>query len=454
MRTKTETATVPRLIRWTDDEWTRIARYLFSMKEAVQFTSFNLAEVKAKDVFIAQQVLPEDRRRKLVSIAQGFDGIRTRVGLLLHSFSQAQDDVYQRQQLAYRDKAAKKGTTSNVRGTATGKSTQLLVTVHMNEANVTSRRESQPANAGLATASGSSLRLHRAAQLNSGFGEATAEPTVWSNGTSETREGRSPQSGQLASDQPAPFQGASALMQSARPFIKMACEELARALVGLLFNQEVRRALQTGTLGAASQRAANPEASFNGRQSRVGQPSPKRDEPTQSQDSFADDQRLPSAFSGVIDDDGLDGDEIEVQPLFDPKLPPSADSDFKPNIGVVATEANDLQELRQLYPQLNLTIVQADSVSDVRCFGHCQRIIALCDEMSPVADELLSRLLRHRYVRLGGGISGIKDQLNAWLHSRGSISTSLERAMSRHDREPVGELVKKKQNRYPRIIDR
>jgi hypothetical protein len=59
----------------------------------------------------------------------------------------------------------------------------------------------------------------------------------------------------------------------------------------------------------------------------------------------------------MLGGDDTDSDEVEVPPLFDPKLPPSASSDFKPNIGVIATHANDLQELRQLFPQLNLTIV-------------------------------------------------------------------------------------------------
>jgi hypothetical protein len=152
--------------------------------------------------------------------------------------------------------------------------------------------------------------------------------------------------------------------------------------------------------------------------------------------------------------DDADSDDVGVQPLFDPKLPPSANSHFKPNIGVIATHANDLQELRQLFPQLNLTIVQADSVSDVRRFGHCQRIIALRDEVPPVTDELLNRLSRHRYVRLDGGISGIKAQFNAWLHAPGSISSPNKRVLPHHGAAPAGRMVKNKQNRFPRRVSR
>jgi hypothetical protein len=226
------------------------------------------------------------------------------------------------------------------------------------------------------------------------------------------------------------------------------------AFVGVLSNQEARHALQTGTLEAPGQRAASTQATFDECQSPVGQHSPELDNTSQSQSSIADDQSRPASFSGALDDDDKDGDEFEIQPLFDPKLPVSADSDFKPNIGVVATHADDLQELRQLYPQLNLTIVQTDSVADVRCFGHCQRIIGLHNEVPSVTDELSDRLLRHRYVRLGGGISGIKDQVNAWLHAPGSISSPPKRILPRCGVEPMRGMVKKKQNRYPRMTGR
>jgi hypothetical protein len=458
MPTKTESTTVPKIVRWTDDEWTRIASYLSSTRGSVQLASFNLAEVKAKDVFIAQQVLATDRQRKLVSIAQGFDGIRTRLGVIFQNLPQAsQDDVFQRQHLAHRDEKVKKRKTSNVIGTATGKVGQLAATMHMDEAKVTFHPEPQAAYAGSVTATVNPPRLRRAARLNSGVSEPTVmEPTAGHtlepNGILETREGCSRQTGQLSSDQPTLVQGDSTLMTLARPFIEMFYEELARAFVGVLSNQKARHALQTGTLEAASRRAASTQAADDCH-SPVLQASRELDDTSQSQ-SIANDQSRAASQYGMLGDDDTDSDEVEVQPLFDPKLPPSANSDFKPNIGLIATHANDLRELRQLYPQLNLTIVQADSVSDVRCFGHCQRIIALRDEVPLVTDELLGRLLRHRYVRLDGGVSGIKAQLNAWLHAPGSISSPPKRVMPRYGAEPAGGMVKKKQNRYPRMIGR
>ena len=156
----------------------------------------------------------------------------------------------------------------------------------------------------------------------------------------------------------------------------------------------------------------------------------------------------------MTEDGQPDLEEADVQPLFDPKLPPSANSEFKPNIGVVATHAKDLQELRHLYPQLNLTIVQADDVSDVRRFGHCQRIIALRDEIPTDTDELLGRLLRHRYVRLGGGVRGVKEQLSAWLNAPKSISSVPKRAAPDYAKGPYGDMEKKKPNRYPKVLGR
>jgi hypothetical protein len=95
------------------------------------------------------------------------------------------------------------------------------------------------------------------------------------------------------------------------------------------------------------------------------------------------------------------------------------------------------------YPRLHLTIAQADMFSGVLRFRHCQRIIALREEGQPQTDELLGRLLRHRYVRLGGGIDGVKSQLDARLEAPGSIAVAPRRAVSRHGKgeaEPVSKI--------------
>jgi hypothetical protein len=455
MLTITESVTTARLIRWTADEWTRIASCLCLKKGTVQSALLNLGEVKAKDVFIAQQVLPADRHRKLVSIAQGFDGIRTRLSAILQSLPRAgQDDFFQPEDLACGDEKEEQGETSDVDGLALGRAGRSQEKVDSNEANEAVPPEPQAAYGGSTTVAVDPVGLRRMAQLTTGVGEPIAEQSLRSDATLEAPAGGAQHKGLPPAFQPTPYPAATILIEAARPFIKMVCEEFVQAFVTVLSNQEVRHALQTGTSNSPGLRAASTQAAFDARQNAAGQASPELDNAPQSPSSIADHLFRPVSLSRVQEDGVTDRDEAEVQPLFDPKLPPSANSGFKPNIGVVATQTNDLQELRQLFPQLNLTIVQADCVSDVRCFGHCQRIIALRDEVPPATDKLLSRLLRHRYVRLGGGISGIKDQLNAWLNAPGSISSPSKRVMPRYGTEPVGGMVKKEQNRYPRMIVR
>lgn len=49
--------------------------------------SLELQKLRAKDVFVAQAVLPEDRHRELVSIAQRFSGIQARLDALTQKLS-------------------------------------------------------------------------------------------------------------------------------------------------------------------------------------------------------------------------------------------------------------------------------------------------------------------------------------------------------------------------------
>ena len=121
-----------------------------------------------------------------------------------------------------------------------------------------------------------------------------------------------------------------------------------------------------------------------------------------------------------VDDDG--GHPAEVQPLFDPKLPPSANSDFKPTIGLVGSNMRELDDLQLLYPQLRLTVVAPDAVRSADVFRQCQRIIGLREDVAQPVDELLRRLLRNRYIRIAGGIPRVREQLNSWLHNPNSIN--------------------------------
>jgi len=60
------------VIKWTEDEWSTIASRLLQVHGLALLSSPALEEIKAKDVFNAQDVLPPARHRKLISISQGF----------------------------------------------------------------------------------------------------------------------------------------------------------------------------------------------------------------------------------------------------------------------------------------------------------------------------------------------------------------------------------------------
>src|SRR5215217_9591361 len=99
MPDKTEKSAAPKVIKWTEEEWASVANHLFDQKGAVLLSSPKLEEIRAKDVFLAQEALPEDRHRKLISIAQGFQGIRDRLSTIFHGMNKVrQDDLFKREQ--------------------------------------------------------------------------------------------------------------------------------------------------------------------------------------------------------------------------------------------------------------------------------------------------------------------------------------------------------------------
>lgn len=67
------------VIKWTNDEWEMIAKQLYTTLGPSVMTSEHLDEVKAKNIFLAQEnALPQERHRKLISISQGFQAVRQR----------------------------------------------------------------------------------------------------------------------------------------------------------------------------------------------------------------------------------------------------------------------------------------------------------------------------------------------------------------------------------------
>src|SRR5690349_9781899 len=97
MPRKPDPVPAPAVIKWTEEEWELIAKRLLDIKGRELMRSAQLDEVKAKDVFLAQDSLPEERHRKLISISQGFQAIRQRLhGILQKVGNTAQNDLFSR----------------------------------------------------------------------------------------------------------------------------------------------------------------------------------------------------------------------------------------------------------------------------------------------------------------------------------------------------------------------
>jgi hypothetical protein len=356
MANETTMSAASAAIKWTDSEWSEIAAWLLAQKGNALLASDTLEEIKAKDVFLAQQVLPAERHRKQISIAQGFQGIRAR---LRASFRQMRLD----------DALA-----------------------------------GQPA---------------QPEQLGAVLADPGAPPAA--------REAR-PDASAAERD------GIDGLLERARPIVAMICDELARVLVEAWSRPggaERFAPLLAPLTQALSAQARTPSAA---------------ELPGATAAPAAPDASVAAPQPDA--DDTEAGPLVEMQPLFDPKLPPSANSDFKPVIGLVASRAGDYADLQALYPQLHLSIVPADAARSPEVFRHCQRIIGLRNEMPQATDDLLRRALNYRYVRLHGGAGQVREQLNAWLNNPASMSAG---GAPRHERQQGNY---KRRSKWPPRVER
>jgi hypothetical protein len=463
MPDKTEKAASTKVIKWTEEEWASVANHLFAEKGPALLSSPGLEEIRAKDVFLAQEALPEDRHRKLISIAQGFQGIRHRLAAIFEGMNEArQNDLFRRDH----PEAGAATQPANAGEAGEARPEQAAVAVEREEAvaSLPEQEMKKPAREKkphLTDASNSPAQasLSPAAQAESSPPAAATEPAQATtaaaavspdaggydrpagrrDGTSEqpsrrheqqaARERQKPQeprpaaeqSTQAASQPPqAATQVAAGFIEVARPFVAMVCEELAMALVRAMSGKAGEQPF-SGLMRNALPQFAAPQPSANSGTA----PRPERQN-SQRQERAPQPQLFTTAIDSPerpLDTGEEDGSHpAEVQPLFDPKLPPSANSDFKPTIGLVGTNTRELDDLQMLYPQLRLTVVAPDAVRSADVFRQCQRIIGLREDVAPPVDELLRRLLRNRYIRISGGIGRVREQLNAWLHNPGSIN--------------------------------
>jgi hypothetical protein len=394
-----KTPAPPAAIKWTDEEWSRIADKLHGEKGDALLRSENLEEIKARDVFEAQQVLPAERHRKLISIAQGFQGIRSR----LHTIFVKMEE--QRVAAASVQEAEAEAPANEAAPRSEAAAQQVLA---LHAPAVEKAEASAPA-----------------IEAPAGSAASTPDPED------------APEAAPATPATPA-TPAASDFIEMARPFVAMVCDEFAKALARAL-------AGQGGLAALAARPGAKPEAAPA--RPRQGGERPRPQQQPQQQVEAAP-PRAPAPE--VFEEDAAH--PTEVQPLFDPKLPPSANSDFKPTIGLVATRAHEYEDLQLLYPQLQLLILQADAIRGPDAFRNCQRIIGLRDEVPPAVDEMLRRSLRHRYVRLNGGAARVREQLNSWLDKPGSIN-SAPRAQPRNDKRP-GQGNGKKRHKWPPRADR
>lgn len=443
-------------IRWTASEWGQLAHRLCINRGSEAMGMLALHTIKAEDVFLAQDVLPADRHRKLVSIAQGFNAIRARLKAVSRTSPLVNKDALTKGPLLEsREGGAPQQTEENLAGSYAGREEVLTKeAVAQAEGMETGPQQQAALEAAITIVSAPVQGADACLRMTESKDLAAAQPSK-RTGMLEQQAWASARQVSPGLNMPPDRADASMLVEVVRPFIVMMAEEFAKALVRVssakcLMDTVPAAVLQGHSRGAACGEEASCLSADSKKQVHV-------DSGKTGEHHYSAGER-DTEFINVDDGDNWaeeEGDwnnEVDVQPLFDPKLPPSANSDFKPSIGLVGTQGTDFEVLRQRYPQLQLTIVQEDTLSDVRKFGHCQRIIALRDAISPGTDDLLHRLLRHRYVRLDGGIPGVEGQFNAWLAAPGSISAPSRRSVLPNETSENGVRAKKHQKRFPKWI--
>lgn len=455
-------------IKWTDDEWMKIANQLLSEKGDSLLSSKRLEEIKAKDVFNAQELLSEDRHRKLVSIAQGFEGIREKLRPIFQRLGQArQNDLFREETERHTadDNLGDKSGNASAPRAASGHE-PAAQSIGTTPTAVDTQEASEEKNIADAIATGQSApNAPSVAAPESNAGQAASSAPVLPARSAEaeaapTSHGRQSQDERRAAraqadqdfrqaqaqrreqtvqnrNQPRGPQAAAGpdanLVEAARPFVAMVCQELARAFVNALSDKGSSDVLRSFVETAAAQVSSMQSAGVSGPRNNARAPQQQAfNKPAQvMRQAVEPEQAVAPGHADSHDDEGVHPGD--VQPLFDPKLPPSADSEFKPNIGIVGTSSDQFDDLRQRYPQLMLTVVPVDAIRSGNVFRQCQRIIGLSDEMPPGTDELLRRSLAPRYIRLTGGIDRVKEQLNHWLDKPGSINAG-PRNQGQHNR--------------------
>jgi hypothetical protein len=268
MPDKTEKAASTKVIKWTEEEWASVANHLFAQKGPALLSSPGLEEIRAKDVFLAQEALSEDRHRKLISIAQGFQGIRHRLAAIFEGMNEArQNDLFKRDRLeaGVGTQAGNGGEAAEARpeqaAVASSESEREVVAAPQPEQEMKKPAREKKPHLPEATDSSAHTLLSPAAQAESSSPAAAPEaaqpapaapvnpgyekPAGRREDTAEqpprrheqaARERQRTQEPRLAAEQsaqvafqPPSIQAAASFIEAARPFVAMVCDELAMA---------------------------------------------------------------------------------------------------------------------------------------------------------------------------------------------------------------------------------
>lgn len=444
-------------VRWTDEEWQAIAAYIVANRGDANAAAIDVADIKAKDVFLAQDVLPEPRRRKLISIQQGFEVSRQRL--------RAQLDALPAPETKASAPGGRRGDRPPAGGKPRSQEKNLSEPDHPGEgtgaqpvagaaleavpesadhagaaAPAEAARVQEQAPAGPPAESGS----HRAPAP---AGEAVAAPGAPSAASSAhalpppvrpDKPEAERKKAEPRSEAASPTVPVSDFVEMARPFVAMVCEELARAFVKALGANANPDALRAAMGAKPPKAAAAPHE--RQRQREAFQPDAGGRAPAAAAE--APERAAPDP------DDDLDQAETDVQPLFDPKLPPDANSPFRPRIALVASRADDLLDLQQRFPQFELFAVTLDELRSNPVLRSCQRIVGLREDVPVGADEYLRRTYGNRYFRANGGVAKVREQLQSWLNNPVVGSTDTFRPPRQSNGKGAG--AKKRQFRRPR----
>ncbi|MEC4723554.1 hypothetical protein RY831_30920 [Noviherbaspirillum sp. CPCC 100848] len=232
MPRKPEPVAAPAVIKWTEEEWELIARRLLDIKGPELLQSAQLEEVKAKDVFLAQECLPEVRHRKLISISQGFQAIRQRLhGILQKVRDAAQDDLFSKSDQSSGTRAATAAVTvDEPKQRNSRKGTKQVVPEDAEPAAPSTSMESKDITVGEPSPMAprvdeqpdSAIPTHTGTQPDQRH-RNNAQHAAPRQSHIEQPRGRT-----QAIESPLPV-ATGDFIEMARPFVSMVCQELARA---------------------------------------------------------------------------------------------------------------------------------------------------------------------------------------------------------------------------------